>query len=130
MTEPITMKLELVPLAVADIDRALAFYRDQVGFHLDHDVQPAPGVRVTQLTPVGSGCSILLSTGLPDLADLPIGVARGLHLVVDDIHTVRAALVARGVAIADVIDMGGILYAGFSDPDGNTWVFQQIPSGR
>lgn len=120
------MRLELVPVPVADVDRALAFYVDLLGFHLDHDVQPGDGARVTQLTPPGSACSIVLYKDLPGL-DLPAGTLRGLHLVVDDIHRSRELLLARGVPLGTVDDLGGILYAPFADPDGNTWLLQEIP---
>jgi catechol 2,3-dioxygenase-like lactoylglutathione lyase family enzyme len=119
------LRLELVPVPVADIDRAKAFYVDQLGFNADHDVQPADGVRVVQLTPPGSACSILLGAGLP-LVEMPAGSLRGLHLVVADITESREALAGRGVEIGEVDDMGGVKYAGFSDPDGNTWTLQEI----
>jgi len=119
------LKLELVPVPVADINRALRFYVDQVGFHLDHDVRPSAMVRVAQLTPPGSACSIVLAAGLAGLA-LPAGSLRGLHLVVADIARVRAELAGRGVSVAKVVAMGSIQYAGFQDPDGNTWTLQQI----
>ena len=119
-------KLELIPLPVADIDRALKFYVEQVGFHLDHDARPSATMRVVQLTPPGSGCSVALLAGFAGLA-MPAGSLRGLHLVVADIAHARAALAGRGLAIGPVVDMGGILYAGFADPDGNTWTLQQLP---
>lgn len=119
-------KLELIPLPVADIDRALQFYVEQVGFHLDHDVRFTTAVRVVQLTPPGSGCSIGLVAGLAGL-EMPAGSLRGLHLVVADIEQARAELLGRGVAMDQVVDMGGVKYAGFQDPDGNTWTLQQIP---
>ncbi len=120
------MKLEVVMMPVTDIDRAIAFYVDQVGFHLDHDVRPSETVRVVQLTPPGSGCSIVMGTGLGEMSDMIPGSIRGLHLVVRDIELARATLVENGVAISEIMDMGGVLYAGFSDPDGNTWTFQQM----
>lgn len=120
------MKLELVPIPVADIDRAKAFYTNQLGFEADHDVRPADGVRVVQLTPTGSACSILLSAGLPGV-EMPSGLLRGLHLVVDDLAATRADLIGRDVDISEVQDMGGMLYAYFADPDGNTWALQQMP---
>jgi predicted enzyme related to lactoylglutathione lyase len=123
------LSLELVPVPVDDIDRAKAFYADQVGFAVDHDVRPASTVRVVQLTPPGSGCSILLSRGLPALQDSVAGSLRGLHLVVDDIAAARAVLVEREVDVEEITDMGGILYAGFADPDGNTWTLQEMPGG-
>ena len=120
------LKLELIPVPVADIDRATAFYTEQVGFRLDHDVRPGAAVRVVQLTPPGSGCSIVLSEGLAGLA-MPAGSLRGLHLVVADIAAARAELAGRGVAMGAVQDMGGIKFAAFADPDGNTWTLQEIP---
>lgn len=121
------MKLELVPVPVTDVDRAKEFYVDHVGFVEDVDVQPAPGVRVVQLTPPGSGCSIVLSTGLLNL-DMTPGTIRGLHLVVNDIESARAELIARNVAVEGIDDSSGqgVRYARFSDPDGNTWVLQEM----
>ena len=123
------MKLELVPVPVSDVDRAKAFYVEQVGFNADHDVRPGGPVRVVQLTPPGSGCSIVLSTGLPGI-EMPPGSLRGLHLVVTDIRATRAALLDRGVEVSEIDEQGmGIKYASFSDPDGNTWTLQEIPPG-
>jgi catechol 2,3-dioxygenase-like lactoylglutathione lyase family enzyme len=121
-------KLELIPVPVADIDRAKAFYVEQVGFHLDHDMRPSATVRVVQLTPPGSGCSIVLGAGLAGLA-MPAGSLRGLHLVVANIAEARAELAGRGVPMGAIQDLGSIKYAGFKDPDGNTWTLQEI-SGR
>jgi catechol 2,3-dioxygenase-like lactoylglutathione lyase family enzyme len=127
---PVEMRLELVPLPVSDIDRALAFYRDQVGFHLDHDVQPGNGIRVVQLTPPGSACSIAFGVGITDTS-VPAGSVRGLHLVVADLPGARQALLGRGVTVSEVQDLGGVSYAYFADPDGNTWALQHIdPSAR
>ncbi len=123
----IAMRLELIPVPVADIDSAKSFYVNQVGFNEDHDVRPTEGVRVVQLTPPGSSCSIVLGAGLPSL-EMPVGSLRALHLVVDDIRASRDLLLGRGVEVGDVIDMGGVLFAGFSDPDGNTWTLQQTGS--
>ena len=121
------MKLELVPVPVTDIERAKAFYTDRVGFVLDVDVQPADGVRIVQLTPPGSACSIVLSTGLPDLSDQRPGSVKGLHLVVTDIELARAELIERGVEVADVVDVGGgVKYAWFADPDGNSLTLQEM----
>ena len=121
------MKLELVPMPVADVDQALAFYSERLGFVLDVDVEPAPGVRIVQLTPPGSACSVLLSTGLPDLADMAPGTVKGLHLVVNDIDQSRAELVGRGVDVAEVVDVGGgVKYAWFADLDGNTLTLQEM----
>ena len=120
------MKFELVPVPVADVDRAKAFYAGQVGFHVDVDVRPAEGVRVVQLTPPGSGCSIGLGTGLAAYDAAP-GSVRGLHLVVDGIEQARAELIGRGVDVGQIQDVGGgVRYAGFSDPDGNGWTLQEM----
>ena len=118
------MKLELVPIPVTDVDRAKAFYAEQLGFTVDVDVTPMDGVRVVQLTPPGSACSIGLGTGLAAYEATP-GTIRALHLVVDDIDKARAELVGRGVEVGEVVDVGGgVKYAGFSDPDGNSWTLQ------
>ena len=123
------MKLELVPVPVSDIDRAKAFYVDRAGFNADHDVRPGGPVRVVQLTPPGSACSIVLSSGLPGI-EMPPGSLRGLHLVVTVIRAARAALLGRGVEVSEIDEQGmGIKYASFSDPDGNTWALQEIPPG-
>jgi catechol 2,3-dioxygenase-like lactoylglutathione lyase family enzyme len=121
------MLLELVPLPVADIDRAKEFYVG-AGFAADVDVRPAEGVRVCQLTPPGSSCSITLTSGLPRLADAAPGSVRGLHLVVADAVAARAELARRGVAVGEIEEHGGgVKYVPFSDPDGNTWVLQEMP---
>jgi predicted enzyme related to lactoylglutathione lyase len=122
------MKLELVPVAVTDVDRAMAFYRDKAGFTVDHDLRPAAGVRIVQLTPPGSACSIMLSAGVPQMADLVAGGTQGVHLVVADIQQARAELVARGVDLTEIEDVGhGVKISVFSDPDGNTMILQQVP---
>ncbi|MEU8381709.1 VOC family protein [Streptosporangium sp. NPDC048865] len=123
---PGALLLELVPVPVSDIDRARAFYADRLGFHVDVDVRPADGVRIVQLTPPGSACSITLSEGVPSL-DMPVGTLRGLHLVVSDIEEARAALLERGADVGPVEDVGGVHYARFADPDGNTWTLQHMP---
>ncbi len=121
------MKLELVPVAVTDVDRAKAFYTDQLGFVADVDVRPAPGVRVVQVTPPGSACSIGFGTGVPAYEGTP-GAVRGLHLVVEDIEQARAELLGRGVDVGEIQDVGGgVRYAGFQDPDGNGWTLQLMP---
>ena len=117
--------LELVPVPVSDIDRAKTFYAG-LGFHVDVDVRPADGVRVVQLTPPGSACSITLADGIPWL-DMPVGSLRGLHLVVRDIEEARTTLRERGADVGPIEDHGGVLYAPFADPDGNTWTLQHIP---
>lgn len=122
------MKLELVQVPVTDVDRAVAFYRDQVGFVLDVDVRPMDGMRVVQLTPPGSGCSILMGTGMGESSSMAPGTQKALHLVVADIAAARQELVDRGVDVAEVMDVGGgVLYAWFSDPDGNSLALQEMP---
>ncbi|WP_245887675.1 VOC family protein [Geodermatophilus tzadiensis] len=121
------MKLELVPVPVADVDRAKAFYVDRLGFTEDVDVRPADGVRVVQVTPPGSACSLGFGTGVPAYDDAAPGTVRGLHLVVPDIEAARADLVARGVEVGEVVDVGGgVRYAWFADPDGNTLTLQEM----
>ena len=121
------MKLELVPVPVSDVDRAKAFYVDQLGFVADVDVSPVDGVRVVQLTPPGSACSIGIGTGLAAYEGTP-GSVRGLHLVVDDIEQARTELVDRGVDVGELTDVGGgVLYAALTDPAGNTLTLQQMP---
>lgn len=121
------MKLELVPIPVADVDRAKSFYTEQVGFVADVDVCPADGVRVVQLTPPGSACSIGIGAGLPAYDNAPPGSVQALHLVVADIEAARAELVGRGVDVSAVEDVGGgVKYAGFSDPDGNSLTLQEM----
>jgi catechol 2,3-dioxygenase-like lactoylglutathione lyase family enzyme len=120
----VEMRLELVPLRSTDVDRSKAFYVDQVGFDLDHDVSPGNGMRVVQLTPPGSACSVVFGVGISDPDAAPV---LNLHLVVDDLEGARGALVAKGVEVSDINDMGGgVRYAFFSDPDGNSWALQQI----
>jgi catechol 2,3-dioxygenase-like lactoylglutathione lyase family enzyme len=122
----VDMKLELVPIPVTDVDRAKAFYAEQLGFVVDVDVRPADGVRVVQLTPPGSACSIGLGTGLA-VYEAPPGSVRGLHLVVDDIERAHAELTGRGVDVGEVQDLGGVRYAAFQDPDGNSLTLQEMP---
>ena len=120
------MKLELVPVPVSDVDRAIAFYVDALGFTKDVDVQPADGVRVVQVTPEGSTCSIGFGTGL-DVYRAEPGSVRGLHLVVEDVDAARAELVRRGVEVGEVHDFGGgVRGASFSDPDGNSLELQEM----
>lgn len=118
------MKLEVVMLPVRDVDVSIAFYRDRVGFNLDHDVQPGNGMRVVQLTPPGSACSVVFGEGMGGLAEP--GSVRNLHLVVKEIESVKKDLDSQGVATSDVHDMGDVKYVYFSDPDGNTWALQEI----
>jgi predicted enzyme related to lactoylglutathione lyase len=121
------MKLELVPVPVTDIDRAKDFYAGGLGFAIDVDVTPAEGVRIVQLTPPASACSIVLSRGLPMLEVMTPGTVRGVHLVVADIERARSELVERGIEVGEILDAGGgVQYAEIVDPDGNTFVLQQM----
>jgi catechol 2,3-dioxygenase-like lactoylglutathione lyase family enzyme len=119
------MRLELVPLPSSDVDRSKEFYVDRVGFGLDHDVSPGNGMRIVQLTPPGSACSVVVGVGIGDPQAAPV---KGLHLVVDDIDAARDELLGRGVDVSGVDDMGGVKYAYFADPDGNSWALQEIPA--
>ena len=133
-------KLELVLLPVSDIDRAKAFYTEQVGFGLDVDVQPNDEFRVVQMTPPGSACSITIGKGITDAEP---GSVRGTHLVVKDIAAARAELRDRGVEVSEIRHMGpdGWLpgpdpehadynsFADFRDPDGNSWVLHEVRRG-
>jgi len=119
--------LEVVILPVSDIDRAVAFYRDQVGFHLDHDTQNEH-MHVVQLTPPGSGCSIVIGD-LPSQNEMAPGSMRGLQLVVSDAHAARQELLDRGVEASEIMkfdDRDGGTFFGFADPDGNTWAVQEL----
>lgn len=119
--------LEVVILPVSDIDRAIEFYRDKVGFHLDHDTKTEQ-MHVVQLTPQGSGCSIVFGN-LPAQNEMAPGSMRGLQLVVADAQAARAELVARGVEAGEIMVIdprdGGTFF-GFADPDGNTWAVQEL----
>ena len=122
------LKLEVVPIPVSDVDAAKAFYTDQVGFNLDHDVQPAPGMRVVQMTPPGSACSVVIGEGLP-LGEP--GSVKGVQLVVDDVDAAREAFAGRGVGVGEVQQLGpegspGSRFVFFDDPDGNTWAVQEL----
>jgi catechol 2,3-dioxygenase-like lactoylglutathione lyase family enzyme len=127
--------LEVVLVPVSDVDRSKAFYADQLGFHVDHDTAVGDDVRVVQLTPPGSGCSVVISKGLP--AGMAPGSLKGVQLVVKDIHQARAQLVERGVAVSEVTRLGenprpveheldNVGFVFFDDPDGNSWAVQQI----
>jgi catechol 2,3-dioxygenase-like lactoylglutathione lyase family enzyme len=130
-------KLELVLVPVSDVDRAKTFYTEKAGFNLDVDHRAGDDFRVVQLTPPGSACSISVGTGITEAAP---GSVRGLHLVVSDIEAARAALVERGVEVSEVqhLESGEWVsgsdpqrrdyssFAYFSDPDGNSWVLQEV----
>jgi catechol 2,3-dioxygenase-like lactoylglutathione lyase family enzyme len=117
------MKLELVAVPVTDVDRAKAFYVDQVGFNADHDYQVSDTLRFVQLTPPGSACSIVMGTGV---TDMPPGAQKGLQVVVDDAEALRDELRSRGVDASDVDKQPWGWFVFFSDPDGNTWAAQQM----
>ncbi|MBW4061142.1 VOC family protein [Candidatus Saccharibacteria bacterium] len=119
------MKLELVSIPVSDVDKSKSFYANTLGFHVDHDVEPGNGLRVVQLTPPGSACSIVIGTGMG--LNPKDGIVRNTHLVVEDINVMHDQLANRGLSISDINDMGGgVKYAYFADPDGNTWALQEI----
>ena len=127
--------LEVVVVPVSDVDRAKAFYSDQLGFNVDFDTKIGDGNRVVQLTPPGSGCSVVIGVGV--VPDMPPGSLKGLQLVVSDINVARAQLVERGVDVSEVQVLGenpsptddaldNVGFVFFSDPDGNSWAVQQI----
>jgi catechol 2,3-dioxygenase-like lactoylglutathione lyase family enzyme len=122
------MRLEVVPIQVSDVDAAKAFYTERVGFRLDHDISPSAGMRVVQMTPAGSACSVVIGEGLP-LGEP--GSVRGVQLVVEDVDAVREALAGRGVPVGEVQQLGpegspGSRYVFFEDPDGNLWAVQEL----
>jgi catechol 2,3-dioxygenase-like lactoylglutathione lyase family enzyme len=140
-------RIELVFVPVADLDRAAAFYRESLGFTEDFDTRFGDDVRMIQLTPPGSACSIALIEGLapgPGLEHMPPGSLHGLQVVVDDLGAARTRLTEHGVEVSDVLEVvqeggtsvyrpvlgepiGWNAYAFFNDPDGNGWVLQQRP---
>jgi catechol 2,3-dioxygenase-like lactoylglutathione lyase family enzyme len=119
----IDMKLELVNVPVADVDRAKAFYTEKAGFNADHDHQVSDELRFVQLTPPGSGCSISIGTGLTDMAP---GSIQGLQLVVADIDAAKAEFESRGLDVGEVQDFPWGRFVFFADPDGNRWSVQGI----
>ena len=131
------LKLELVLLPVTDVDRAKAFYADQAGFAVHVDHRAGDQFRVVQMDPPGSACSIAFGIGISDVTP---GTVHGLHLVVTDIEAARAELTGRGVEVSEIRHMTAAgwapgvqpergnyeSFADFSDPDGNTWVLQEV----
>jgi catechol 2,3-dioxygenase-like lactoylglutathione lyase family enzyme len=117
-------KIELVAIPVTDVDRAKAFYVDQVGFHPDHDYQVNEQLRFVQLTPPGSACSIVMGTGI---TEMPPGSQKGVQVVVADAEAARRQLIEHGVDASDVDVQPWGSFVNFSDPDGNTWALQQLP---
>ena len=131
--------LEVVVVPVSDVDRAKSFYADQLGFNVDHDTKVSEGNRIVQLTPPGSGCSIVVGEGL--VPDMEPGSLKGLQLVVPDLHAARNQLLERGVDVSEIQVMGespsavpdpldNVGFVFFSDPDGNGWGVQQISARR
>ncbi|MGW4171341.1 VOC family protein [Streptomyces chartreusis] len=135
-------QLQVVTLSVSDVDRALAFYTEKAGFDLDVDYHPTGAFRVVQLTPPGSGCSVQIGTGL---TDAPAGTARSTYLAVTDLEAAHRELTERGVRMSDIRHKAPIddwkgnwepglhpqrrdyaSVADFADPDGNTWILQEI----
>jgi catechol 2,3-dioxygenase-like lactoylglutathione lyase family enzyme len=127
----VDLRIEVVAVPVSDVDDAKGFYTEQVGFNLDHDIRPNDTMRVVQMTPPGSPCSVVIGDGLP-LGEP--GSVKGLQLSVDDLDAVREALVGRGVEVSDAQQLGpegspGSRYAFFQDPDGNGWAIQELKRG-
>jgi predicted enzyme related to lactoylglutathione lyase len=118
-------KLELVAVPVTDVDRAKAFYVEQVGFNADHDHRVSDEMRFVQLTPPGSACSIAIGTGIMETVP---GSVQGLQLVVADADAARAHLVERGVDVGELQDFPWGRFVFFKDPDGNGWAVQEIPN--
>ena len=121
----VEMRLELITVPVSDVDRAKAFYVDQVGFNPDHDHVVSDELRFVQLTPHGSACSIAIGRGLTEVTP---GSVQGLQVVVEDIEAARAALVEGGVDVTEVQEFPWGRFVFFSDPDGNGWAVQELPA--
>ena len=117
------MKLELVPVPVTDVDRAMTFYTEKIGFHLDHDHRVSDEIRFVQLTPPGSACSIAIGKGVTDVEP---GSVKGMQVVVTDIEAAHKDLTDRGIEVSEIQDMPWGSFVFFSDPDGNGWAVQQI----
>ncbi|MFD2083131.1 hypothetical protein SAMN05421678_103266 [Actinopolymorpha cephalotaxi] len=118
-------KLELVAVPVSDVDKAKAFYAEQVGFNADHDHEVSEEIRFVQLTPPGSGCSIAIGRGVTEAEP---GSVEGLQLVVSDIHAAHAELSGRGVDVSEVQEFPWGSFVFFADPDGNRWAVQALPN--
>jgi catechol 2,3-dioxygenase-like lactoylglutathione lyase family enzyme len=139
LNDDMEYRLELVMIGVSDVDRAKAFYSEKAGFKLETDNQQGDKMRVVQLTPPGSACSIVFGTGMGDMEP---GSQKGLQLCVADVRAAREQLAGRGVEVSEVVvfdagqqrparegddlDIAG--FAFFQDPDGNNWAVQQMPS--
>lgn len=118
-------KIELIFVPVTDVDRAKAFYVDQLGFNADFDQQVTDELRFVQCTPPGSAASIAFGTGISDMEP---GTQRGIQVVVDDVRAVRNQLIDNGVEVTEVDDMSWGSFAFFKDPDDNAWTLQQLPA--
>jgi catechol 2,3-dioxygenase-like lactoylglutathione lyase family enzyme len=126
--EPLNFTLEVIVVPVSDVDRSKAFYVDKAGFEVDHDTPVSDAMRIVQLTPRGSGCSIVIGTGLTGMEP---GSIDGLQLVVSDIDTARGELRSRGLDVSEVelvgpAEMDGSKFIRFTDPDGNRWAVQEL----
>ncbi|AMB58067.1 VOC family protein [Microterricola viridarii] len=117
-------KIELVAIPVTDVDRAKAFYVDQVGFNDDYDIVVREGLRFVQLTPPGSACSIVLGDGITEMTP---GSQKGVQIVVQSADTAMAELRGRGVTTSDIDPQPWGRFVYFSDPDGNSWALQELP---
>lgn len=117
------MKLELVPVPVTDVDKAIDFYTNKVGFNLDHDHRVSESLRFVQLTPEGSACSIVIGEGITKMKP---GSQQGLQVVVEDTQTVYDELKKKSVEVSDMQTMPWGIFTSFNDPDGNMWSVQQV----
>lgn len=118
-------KLEVVVIPSSDIDASIAFYTDKLGFNLDHDNRITDEIRIVQLTPPGSACSIVMGNG--PIPKMEPGTIKGVQLTVEDIETAREDLAGRGIDPGEPRDMGGVFYLFVDDPDGNGWAIQEWP---
>lgn len=125
----VEMRLELIHIPVSDVDRARDFYVEKCGWRLLTDHVQMNDMRIVQICPPGSGCAILMGRNIPEISDMPVGVQKGLHLVVGNMEDAVADLSGRGVELGEVQDLGGTLYCRFEDPDGNSWLLQQWAEG-
>jgi len=124
MDDRTEIRLELITLPVTDVDRAKAFYADNLGFHVDYDHRVSESLRFVQLTPPGSACSIAIGEGLTDAQP---GSVRGMQVVVPDVEVTRRGLLAHGFDPGEIQDLAWGRFIFFSDPDGNGWAVQQLP---
>ena len=118
------VKIELIPVPVTDVDRAIAFYAEKVNFSLDHDIKVQPGVRFVQMTPEGSACSIVFGEGITEREP----GTQEIQCVVDDVRVLRDELIANGVEATEVEDLDWGSFTYYKDPDGNSWAMQQMPA--